>query len=418
MVTVRPPSTAPYVVAFLFVLLSQAITVPLCLLTHKLKRPVVYVALGLVAAGAGLYFPGLLANVVVNHGFGTPSDCLLGRFCGATTYAFVALRFFGAAVGATPKGADAEAKTWITFATGALDIIFEADGKPSRPNAGAIPKCVGCILLRIAGLSVCSSLSEPFSGYPATALFASEESGVIVRALCTYVDHIYIQLMILYLFLSLLMDVGSLLLLTQGFVPIQGFANPIFRSTSARIFWGKRWNLQVTASFKRCVFTPLHKTLGAPPVLAALVTFISSGLFHEYQVRRLARGWHAIGTRLPRGCHATATRLPCDCHRAACHVIGICLPPDRLFHACQFVLSFPSYRLGRASFFFLLHGLFCTIDALFSRVAAESLKPVPWQLKALAVPILYSPTVPLFANIWMEEGFFALIARLGFLVTP
>jgi len=293
---------------------------------------------------------------------------LLGRFCGASTYAFVALRFFGAAAGAVPKGADADLKTWITFATGALDVTFDADGKAVAPAPGAVATRVGWILLRLFGLSLFSSLSEPFGGYPVSSLVSSTGTltGKLLGAAAAHIDHMYVQLMIIYLFLSLLMDVGALLLLVQGFVPIDAFANPIFTSTSPRIFWGKRWNLQVTVSFKRCVFTPLFRGLRAPPTLAALITFISSGLFHEY----------------------------------------------------QFLLSFPSYQFGRASLFFVAHGCISAVDALFAKTVGAHLAGVPWQLKAIGAPMMFSFTVPMFASIWREEGFFALISHLGVVVSP
>ena len=363
MVTILPPLFEPYWLGLVFVIVSQIVTVPLCILSHSVKNPAVFILCGMISAVCGYILPPILAETVVSNGLGTPLSCLLGRFLGSTTYAFVGLRMFGAAVGATPKGADADVKTWITFATGALDITFNADGKPIRPAPGAVANRVGWVFFRLAGLSVCSSLSEPFGGYPLTTALGQPNG--FAGFLTMFVDRIYIQLMIIYLFLSLLMDVGSILLLAQGFVPIDGFANPIFTATSARIFWGQKWNLQVTNSFKRCVFTPLSRS-GTPKTLAAFLTFLASGLFHEY----------------------------------------------------QFVLSFPNYTLGRASLFFLLHGLTCAGDAYFSKTFGNQLRAVPWQLKALAVVFIYSPTVPMFANIWVEEGFFKLISRLSVLVTP
>lgn len=360
------PSASPYVLGLALVVVSQIVTVPLCVLAHKFRRtPAVLVAIGAVTVVAGLYLPPIVVDLAVERGMGTEIDCLLGRFCGATVYAFVALRMFGAAVGATPKGADADVAIWITFATGAVDITFDKDGKPLKPPPGAIADRLKFFLLRLAGLSLVSSLSEPYDGYPFHAALGGPAWGTPLGALAGYLDHVWIQLMLIWLFLSMTVDVGCLMLEAQGFAPIAVFDNPVFTSTSARIFWGKKWNLQVTTSFKRCVFVPLAK-LQLPNAVAAFLTFFASGLFHEY----------------------------------------------------QFVLSFPTYPLGRISQFFVLHGLLCAADAMFSKaVGKKYLANVPFALKAFSIPLLYSPTVPMFAQCWIQAGFFTLISKMGVFVS-
>jgi len=56
-------------------------------------------------------------------------------------------------------------------------------------------------------------------------------------------DHVFVHLMMIYLFLSMLMDIGCLLLEVQGFSPLVAFANPIFDTRSPRDFWGKKMEL-------------------------------------------------------------------------------------------------------------------------------------------------------------------------------
>ena len=68
------------------------------------------------------------------------------------------------------------------------------------------------------------------------------------------------------------------------------------------------------------------------------------------------------------------------------------------------------------SVFFLLHGVMCAADAALAKTLGPRLARIPWQVKAAAIPILYSPTVPLFSMIWIEEGFFSVIARTGWLI--
>ena len=278
---VHMPDHRIYATGLLFVVISQVATIPICVLAFHLKKmPFMQAVCGAATAAVGLILPPLVAEWAIEQDFGvTREGCSLGRFLGATVYAFVALRMFGASVGSTPKGADVDVATWIAWCTAALDLQFDSEGKPVRPPSGAVLKRTGWLMLRLLGLSLISSLSVPYDHYPVTTLLGA--NGVMGH-LARMIDLVYVHLVIIYLFLSMLMDVGAILLLLQNFQPIEGFDNPIFQSTSARVFWGKRWNLQVTTSFKRCVFKPL-RAVGLSPTLAALVTFISSGLFHEYQ---------------------------------------------------------------------------------------------------------------------------------------
>ena len=240
-ISVVPPSARLYLTGLLFAFASQAATVPLCVAAHRFRASSAVMTLcGLITVVVGLYIPPLLSEYV-----GTTAECVMGTFLGSTTYAFVALRMFGAAVGATPKGADADLSTWVTFATGGLDITFDADGKPIRPRKGAVMERLGWIMVRLVALSLISSLSEPFGGFPFPALLAvTQDSNGAMMMLATLLDRL-LQLVLIWLFLSLCMDIAALLLLVQNFQPIEGFANPVFSSTSARIFWGKKWNLQV-----------------------------------------------------------------------------------------------------------------------------------------------------------------------------
>lgn len=58
--------------------------------------------------------------------------------------------------------------------------------------------------------------------------------------------------------------------------------NPILDSQSPSEFWGKRWNLMLHGSFKRGIFLPLSVKHKVPRGVAVLVTFVVSGLLHEY----------------------------------------------------------------------------------------------------------------------------------------
>lgn len=366
MVSVSLPSSRVYVLSIVFFFVFQVTLIPICALAYWLKRvPAALVALGVATAVVGLTLPSIVTDFVIAQGLGSPVDCVLGRFAISGFIAVVALRIFGASVGTTPKGADADLATWIAFVTSAADVTFDAEGKRIPAPSGAIFALVRVLLLRLVGLSVVSSISEPFGGYPVTTLCGNPAWGTPLAAFAGWIDHVFVQLAIIWLFLTMLIDVGSLPLLAQGYTPMKCFDNPIFTSTSVRLFWGKKWNQLVSVSFRRSVFVPLSK-LGVPPTYGALITFAASGLYHEY----------------------------------------------------QFVVGFPEYRFGGITRFFVVHGVLCGLDAMFSKTLGKKyLASVPWQIKNLAVGIMLSPTVPMFASFWFDAGFFPAVARMGVLVS-
>merc|ERR1711920_1014963 len=98
----------------------------------------------------------------------------------------------------------------------------------------------------------------------------------------------------------------------------------------------QRWNVQVSTTFKRLVFKPLRKA-GWPVALAGFVTFVCSGLFHEY----------------------------------------------------QFLLAFPSYPLGTISKFFLVHGVLAAFGG------EQLTGNVPRRLKGLVTFLVMLPSVPM-----------------------
>ena len=282
--SIEAPSGNPYLIGLIFNIVSQVIAVPLCIAAFNLKKyPLVVVAIAVAVATIPLYVQPELAKYLVSNGWCTPLDALAARFVGSSTYAFCAFRIFGAAVGGTPKGADADVATWIAYATAACDPLFDKEGKPVRPPKGAVAQRVKMIALRILALSLASSLSVPFSTFPARAYATSQGLGPIGLGCAFVFDYTMIHLFQIYLFLSLLLDVGSLLLELQNYSPLTAFANPMFDTRSPRDFWGKKWNIQVTTTLKRCVFIPVRHKLGLPPFIAAMATFVSSGFFHEYQ---------------------------------------------------------------------------------------------------------------------------------------
>ena len=63
--------------------------------------------------------------------------------------------------------------------------------------------------------------------------------------------------------------------------------SPLTKSTSPSDFWGRRWNALVHIVLKGGVYIPLRKN-GFSKGIAALATFVASGLLHEYVLTALA----------------------------------------------------------------------------------------------------------------------------------
>jgi hypothetical protein len=76
--------------------------------------------------------------------------------------------------------------------------------------------------------------------------------------------------------------IGVIIAFLTGFKTIQMMKYPMLLSSSPSDFWGNRWNLMVHGYFKRGVFLPLVRNVKLSRSVAMMVTFLASGLIHEY----------------------------------------------------------------------------------------------------------------------------------------
>ena len=74
---------------------------------------------------------------------------------------------------------------------------------------------------------------------------------------------------------------GILTSLVSGLSTMSFNDNPMTKSQSPSDFWGRRWNKIVGRALRRGVFLPL-KNSGFSATISAFVTFLVSGLLHEY----------------------------------------------------------------------------------------------------------------------------------------
>ena len=100
----------------------------------------------------------------------------------------------------------------------------------------------------------------------------------------------YIMLWLVFL----LMESGSVGLSLQ-FSLVSGWStrktsySPLTASTSPSDFWGKRWNQMTGNALRRGVYQPLRNN-GTSAKVAALATFVVSGLIHEYLLLLISLG--------------------------------------------------------------------------------------------------------------------------------
>jgi hypothetical protein len=149
------------------------------------------------------------------------------------------------------------------------------------------------------------------------------------------------------------------------YVPIM---NAPYFATSTRNFWSDRWNLIVQRGLKRVVFDPTLSLLGikagrkAPAsylALASLMTFIVSGLMHEWTI------------------------------------LINCVQPTRY----------------EQLLYFTLHGFITitevTIRKIIRQYAGVDLtKTIPYPVQLLYTHLVLMITAPLFQNPYIREGFF------------
>jgi hypothetical protein len=197
------------------------------------------------------------------------------------------------------------------------------------------------------------------------------------RSLQTFTDiSLAIDIHLLGLALSLFMEVltafgghfAAFFFKTQ-YVPIM---NQPYLATSARNFWSDRWNLIVQRGLKSVVFdptlsllgfqTPIKKGTKVPPsylALASLMTFIVSGLMHEWTIRMN------------------------------------CVQPTRY----------------EQMMYFTLHGFITIFEVTIRKIVLKSTgvdlcKAIPYPVQLIYTHLMLMITAPLFQNPYIREGYF------------
>lgn len=89
----------------------------------------------------------------------------------------------------------------------------------------------------------------------------------------------------IYLMSAFCLDFSNLLnvALSGGYSFQAGFRDPMLGSRSAVDIWGARWDLPVQGFLKRSVYLPVRRA-GWSRAWAVMISFLASGLLHEYNL--------------------------------------------------------------------------------------------------------------------------------------
>ena len=209
------------------------------------------------AAGAMASLPFVLREPLLAWWGGTYADAQLGSFLAATAFAWCFFRAIERSVGTTPVGAAASLAEWIFYMSADVDPRY-GDGRPLRPPPGKLQSQLAKLCATYAATAAFVSAIEPFGFRPTAAVCeACGVSGPLAAALVRVGDNLSgaafrssaasaplllaSQLgalaepsrnllsagtVLIYLFLSLLLTLGSILVLAQGHDPIDGGVTP------------------------------------------------------------------------------------------------------------------------------------------------------------------------------------------------
>lgn len=217
--------------------------------------------------------------------------------------------FFKACIVATgrfPEGADLDTNSWLQWCTMLPEPRFDKlqpRKMTSRELRSKLLDCCVKIAIIFVGLTVLLPKGSPRYDLVESSSsnnidnngseVSSSSSGTIRSSWMA--DHIngFVHIWFFYGWASLLLDVSVLndALLSGGKAMERCFDNPLLASRSLTEAWGTRWNQPVHLLLKRGIYEPARSS-GMSKGTAALLTFVGSGLLHEYNF--LAHNYPAI----------------------------------------------------------------------------------------------------------------------------
>jgi len=170
--------------------------------------------------------------------------------------------------------------------------------------------------------------------------------------------------------------VGLATSIVSGYVTVNLNNWPLLASSSPSDFWGKRWNTLISSALKRGVFRPMRQG-GFSRSIAALATFVASGVLHEYILIVMMAGY-----------------------------------PGGVIHASH---SLFDLLVGKHLLFFSWNGIVLVLEHFF-----YDIRPIQWIkrnipaiVRSQLVVLTVLPVAHLFTDAYVDNGFYSSFA-MGF----
>lgn len=205
--------------------------------------------------------------------------------CVASTPVLLTFRALEAMYGFSPPAVEAQVTNYMLYYGSVIEFVFDAQTKHAIKSTTneALVKAKRFLIFYVF-LGILFSILEPCSYAPVDTRRDHTFDGTISDFLhpghlannfaVAYVTHVCLH--------TGTLGFGAAISLLAGIKTIDIADNPFFLSKSPSDFWGRRWNCLVHGVLKRGVYKPVRKFTANSAALAAVATFIASGVLHEY----------------------------------------------------------------------------------------------------------------------------------------
>mmetsp|Transcript_29691 Transcript_29691/g.45530 ORF Transcript_29691/g.45530 Transcript_29691/m.45530 type:complete len:443 (-) Transcript_29691:89-1417(-) len=204
----------------------------------------------------------------------------------AVSTALVFFRCFEAMYGTSPAKVEQDLLSYCLYYCALVQLRFDSEtGKPIKVTKEEMQTKVLQFAPNFFLMGVLNSIFHCFTYLPFPTSILTDQTAESWADLFHW-GHLCNNLALAFLTYFGL-DTGSLLIgcsinLISGCSTISMNDEPLTKSTSVSDFWGRRWNQLVHGVLKRGIFKPVRNYF--PKSIATIVTFVFSGLFHEYVI--------------------------------------------------------------------------------------------------------------------------------------
>ena len=214
-------------------------------------------------------------------------NLLLKFIVGGVIPTLVEFRLSEAIHGCYPDHATTSLQDFVIYFASAL--VFERDSKTNSLMPATTRMKLKCLLSFVGLLFTMGafqsilSLHQDFNVFGNTIARDGWHSMDRFMTWELYANSL-LQAMMFQIYLTTYSEgLRFLWIVVTGYQTKKVMNNPLGGATSPSDFWGRRWNMLVQSVLKGGVYKPMRKYQYSPTV-AAISTFLMSGLFHEWLV--------------------------------------------------------------------------------------------------------------------------------------